>query len=43
MRMQSMTQLAILTLLGILVARLPVWIPLTIALVGAALLAGLIP
>ena len=38
-----MTQLAILVLLGILAARLPVWIPLTIALLGFALLAGLIP
>jgi hypothetical protein len=38
-----MTQLAILVLLGILVARLPIWIPLTIALLGFALLAGLVP
>jgi hypothetical protein len=38
-----MTQLAILGLLGILVARLPVWIPLTIALLGFAMLVGLIP
>jgi hypothetical protein len=36
-------QLAVLALLAILVARLPVWIPLTIALLGFALLAGLIP
>jgi hypothetical protein len=38
-----MTQLAIVVLLGILVARLPVWVPLTIAILGFALLAGLIP
>ena len=38
-----MTQLALIVLLGILVARLPVWVPLTIAILGFALLAGLIP
>jgi hypothetical protein len=36
-------QLAILALLIILAIRLPVWIPLTIALLGFALFVGLIP
>jgi hypothetical protein len=38
-----MTQLAILGLLGILAVRLPVWIPATIALLGFAMLVGLVP
>jgi hypothetical protein len=36
-------QLAVLALLAILVARLPVWIPLTIAILGFALLMGVFP
>jgi hypothetical protein len=36
-------QLAIVGILVVLAARLPVWIPATIALLGFALLAGLIP
>ena len=36
-------QLAVLGLLAILAVRLPVWIPATIALLGFAMLIGLIP